>query len=381
MLIAHADDLKYNEEQEVVRTSIHGGDQMPKLIKKRIKKIGAPPGTLVHIGTKKEERPRITVIDYDESTFEEKQVDRVEECFVFKDKPTVTWINIDGIHEVALLEKLGQCYGVHPLILEDILNTDQRPKMDDMDEYIFIVLKMLFYNHVKSELQVEQVSIVFGKNFVISFQERQGDVFDPIRERIRTRKGRVRMLGADYLAYALLDVIIDNYFIVLEKLGETIEELEENFVTEPTQASLRTLHELKREGIFLRKAIWPLRELVAGLERGESDLIQDSTRPYLRDLYDHAVQLIDTTETFQQMLSGLHDIYLSSASNRMNEIMKVLTIIATIFIPLSFVAGIYGMNFQYMPETQWHWGYFGALGVMAVAALGMLYFFKRKGWI
>lgn len=354
---------------------------MPKLIKKRIKKIGAPPGTLVHIGTKKEERPRITVIDYDESTFEEKQVDRVEECFVFKDKPTVTWINIDGIHEVALLEKLGQCYGVHPLILEDILNTDQRPKMDDMDEYIFIVLKMLFYNHVKSELQVEQVSIVFGKNFVISFQERQGDVFDPIRERIRTRKGRVRMLGADYLAYALLDVIIDNYFIVLEKLGETIEELEENFVTEPTQASLRTLHELKREGIFLRKAIWPLRELVAGLERGESDLIQDSTRPYLRDLYDHAVQLIDTTETFQQMLSGLHDIYLSSASNRMNEIMKVLTIIATIFIPLSFVAGIYGMNFQYMPETQWHWGYFGALGVMAVAALGMLYFFKRKGWI
>ena len=354
---------------------------MPKLIKKRSKKAGLPPGTLVHIGEKKAETLKITVMDYDESHFEEKGVKTIDECFIFKDKPTVTWINIDGLHQVEILEKLGECYGLHPLVLEDILNTDQRPKMEDYGEYIYIVLKDLDYDDKSSQIEPEQISLILGPNFVFSFQEREGDTFDTIRERLRNSKGRIRKMGADYLAYTLLDSIVDNYFIILEKLGEKIEFLEEKLVTQPTPETLQIIHHLKREMIFLRKAVWPLREVINGLERGESSLIKESTRIYLRDVYDHTIQTIDTIETYRDMVSGMLDIYLSSVSNRLNSVMKVLTIIATIFMPLTFLAGVYGMNFKFMPELEWRWGYPVIWLVMVGIGVCMLLYFRKKRWL
>ncbi len=354
---------------------------MPKLTKKRSKKAGLPPGSLVHIGEKKAETPKITIIDYDETHFQEKEVKTIDECFIFKDKPTVTWINIDGLHQVEILEKLGECYGLHPLVLEDILNTDQRPKMEDYGEYIYIVLKMLDYNDKSNEIEPEQMSLILGPNFVFSFQEREGDTFNPIRERIRNSKGRIRKMGADYLAYTLLDSIVDNYFIILEKLGEKIEFLEEKLVTRPTPETLQVIHYLKREMISFRKAVWPLREVVSGLERGESSLIKGPTKIYLRDVYDHTIQTIDTIETYRDMVSGMLDIYLSSVSNRLNSVMKVLTIIATIFMPLTFLAGVYGMNFKYMPELEWRWGYPVTWLIMAGIGISMLIYFRKKRWL
>jgi magnesium transporter len=354
---------------------------MPRLIKKRSKKAGLPPGTLVHIGEQKAEKVSITVIDYDEGRLQEEEIETVEECFPFKDKPTVTWINVDGIHQVEILELLGECFGLHPLVLEDILNTDQRPKLEDFGDYIFVVLKTFSYNDQSDEVEPEQISLILGPSLVMSFQEREGDVFNPIRERIRTGKGRIRRMGADYLAYALLDLVVDNYFTVLEQVGEKVEFLEEELVTSPTPETLQTIHNLKREMIFLRKSVWPLREVVGALERGESSLIKESTGIYLRDVYDHTIQVIDTIETFRDMISGMLDIYLSSVSNRMNEVMKVLTIIATIFIPLTLIAGIYGMNFQYMPELGWRWGYPIVWLVMLAIGAVMLVYFRRKKWL
>jgi magnesium transporter len=354
---------------------------MPRVIKKRSKKAGLPPGTLVHIGERKTKKVRITVIDYDETQFEQETVKTVEECFPFKDKPTVTWINIDGLHDIKVIEKLGRHFDLHPLLLEDILNTEQRPKMEDFGDYIFLVVQMLYYDDKTEQIEAEQVSLILGPNWVITFQEREGDVFDPIRERIRKGKGRIRKTGADYLAYALVDAIVDNYFVILEEFGGKIEDTETELATNPMRETLQTIRTMKREMIFLRKSVWPLRELVSSLERGESPLIHESTGIYLRDVYDHTVQIIDTVESFRDMLSGMLDIYLSSISNRMNEVMKVLTIFAAIFIPLTFVAGIYGMNFEYMPELKWHWGYFGVLIGMASIAGVMLVYFRRKRWL
>ena len=354
---------------------------MPKLIKKRSKKAGLPPGTLVHIGEKKAETLKITIMDYDEVHFEEKEIKTIDECIIFKDKPTVTWINIDGLHQVEILEKLGECYGLHPLVLEDILNTDQRPKMEDYGEYLYIVLKDLHYDDKSSQIEPEQISLILGPNFVFSFQEMEGDTFGTIRERIRNSKGRIRKMGADYLAYSLLDSIVDNYFIILEKLGEKIEFLEEKLVTQATPETLRMIHHLRREMIFLRKAVWPLRAVVNGLERGESSLIKESTRIYLRDVYDHTIQTIDTIETYRDMVSGMLDIYLSSVSNRLNSVMKVLTIIATVFMPLTFLAGGYGMNFKFMPELEWRWGYPFIWLVMVGIGVFMFLYFKKKKWL
>jgi magnesium transporter len=354
---------------------------MLKLIKKRSKKAGLPPGTLVHIGEKKIQESKITVLDYDEAHFEEKEIKTIEECFLFKDSPTVTWINIDGLYQVEILEKLGECYGFHPLVLEDILNTDQRPKMEDYGDYLYIVLRMLHYDDKSSEIETEQISLILGPTFVFSFQEKEGDVFDPVRERIRNSKGRIRKMGADYLAYALLDSIVDNYFIILEKLGEKIEFLEEELITRPIPETLQTIHLLKREMIFLRKAVWPLREVIGSLERGEPPLVKETTRVYLRDVYDHTIQVIDTIETFRDMVAGMLDIYLSSVSNRLNSVMKVLTIIATIFMPLTFIAGIYGMNFKYMPELGWRWGYPMVWLIMIGIGVFMIAYFKKKRWL
>ena len=330
---------------------------------------------------KKSEQVKITVIDYDEKQFQEKEAKSIKECFPFKEQPTVTWINIDGLGQLEIIEKLGECYGLHSVVIEDILNTDQRPKMEDFDTHVYIVLKMLFYDEKNKAIDSEQVSILLGTNFVISLQERPGDVFEPIRDRIRNNKGRIRKMGSDYLAYSLIDAIVDNYFLILEKFGENIESLEEQLINDPNPQTLKAIHDSKREMIFLRRSVWPLRELISGLLRNETKLVKKSTQVFLRDLYDHTIQIIDTIESLRDMVSSMLDIYLSSLSNRMNEVMKVLTIIATIFIPLTFIAGIYGMNFKHMPELEWSWGYFAVLAGMAIIGILMLLYFKRKRWL
>ncbi|HUT87844.1 MAG TPA: magnesium/cobalt transporter CorA [Candidatus Heimdallarchaeota archaeon] len=354
---------------------------MARFIRRGGQKAGLSPGTIVHVGEVKTERVKISLVDYDESSFQEREASTIKECFPFKDKPTVTWINVDGLHEVEIVEALGKHFDLHPLVMEDIVHTGQRPKLEDYENTLFIVLKMLRYDEVQDQIDEEQFSLILGTNWVISFQEKEGDVFDPLRDRIRNSKGRIRKMGADYLAYTLVDAIVDNYFILLEKLGDRVEALGEKLVVHPGPKALQEIHELKREFLFLRKSVWPLREVISGLQRGESALFEEHTLIYLRDVYDHTIQVIDTVETFRDMISGMLDIYLSSVSNRMNEVMKVLTIIATIFIPLTFVAGIYGMNFQFMPELSWSWGYFGTLGVMGLAVVGMIIYFKRKKWL
>ena len=354
---------------------------MPKLIKERSKKAGMPPGSLVHIGEKKSERIRITVCEYDDQHFQERELETLEECFRFREEPTVTWVHVDGVHRVETLEKVGSCFQLHPLVLEDILNTDQRPKMEDYGQDLFIVLKMLNYDEKTGQIAAEQISLVLRSHSVISFQERGGGVFASLQERIRNGKGRLRKMGADYLAYALLDFIVDHYFLILERLGERIELLEEKLLTDPTTPTLQKIQNLKREMIFLRRWVWPLREVVSGLERGESAWVREATRVYLRDVYDHTIQVIDTIEIFREMLSGMMDIYLSSLNNRMNAVMKVLTIIATIFMPLTFLAGVYGMNFKHMPELEWRWGYPAAWVVMVLVAVLMLLIFRRKKWL
>ena len=354
---------------------------MPRLFKKRAKQqIGLIPGTLVHIGEREIEKTRIRVIDYNETRFEERDVETIEESFPIKDESTITWISIDGVHDVDMVKKIGDYFGPHSLVLEDIVNTGQRPKLEDFGDHIFVVLKMLDYDEVKGEIEAEQVSLVFGSNFVISFKERAGDIFNPLRERIRQGKGRVRKARADYLAYSLIDSIVDNYFVILEQLGEKIEDTEQELANNLTEKALQTIRTLKKEMIFLRKSVWPLREMVSSLERSESSLLQESTGIYLRDVYDHIIQIIDTVDSYREMLSGMLDVYLSITSNKTNEVMKILTIFAAIFIPLTFVASIYGTNFRYMPEIEWKWGYLAFWFVLIIIGISMVVYIKKKKW-
>jgi magnesium transporter len=354
---------------------------MRKLFYKSSRKAGLAPGSLIHIGEERTEKPKITVIDYDKDNYQERVVENVEECFPFKDYPTVSWINVDGIHQVDIVEKLGKHFGLHPLVMEDIVHTTQRPKMEDYDSYIYVVLKMLWFNGDDADVKAEQVSIILGDNFVLSFQEIEGDTFNFVRERIRNSKGRIRQMGADYLAYALLDSIVDNYFIIIERFGEIIEDLEEELVENPMPGTLQNIHNLKKEMIYLRKSVWPLREVISGLDRSESDLIKETTFVFLKDIYDHTIQVADAIETYRDILSGILDVYLSSVSNKMNEVMKTLTIIATIFIPLTFLAGMYGMNFSYMPELGWKWGYPTVWIINILIFISMYLYFRRKNWL
>jgi magnesium transporter len=349
--------------------------------RKRISDVGQPPGTLIYTGKHVVEKERITVMEYDADSYREREVEALSSCFPLKGKPAVTWINLDGLHNTALMEEIGASLGIHPLVQEDILNVSQRPKMDDMGDYLFFVVKMLYRGSDTRKIETEQVSILVGDGYVISFQERRGDVFDPIRDRIREAKGRVRRMGADYLAYALLDAVVDNYFPVLEMFGENLETVEQELLEDPRTEMSATIHAMKRELIFLRRAVWPVREFLASLERREAWIMQRTTLLYMRDLYDHAIQLMEAIETYRDMVTGLLDVYLSSLSNRMNQVMKVLTLIATIFIPLTFIAGIYGMNFQHMPELGWKWAYPAVLGGMTAIGLAMLVWFKRKRWL
>ncbi len=360
---------------------------MTRLIKKHSKSRGLKPGSVVFVGIKRTEKVTINIMNFTETELTEKNVEKIEDCFQYKDSPGITWININGIDPVENIEKIGQHFGIHPLTLEDIANTGHRPKMEDMGDYCFVVVKMLYGNHNGGGIESEQVSILFGKNFVISFQEREGDVFDPVRERIRKTEPRVRFMHSDYLGYALIDAIVDNYFVVLEDIGDMVESLEDELVSDPDPERLETIYDVKRKIIFIRKAIWPLREVVSGLDRMESGLIHKQTKIYLRDLYEHAIQVIDTVETFRDMNSGLLDIYLSSISNKMNQVMKVLTIIATIFIPLGFLAGVYGMNFDTsispynIPELAFRFGYISFWAIVLIIAIGLIMFFRKKNWL
>lgn len=352
---------------------------MHKLSKGRSKKAGMPPGSLIHIGEKKREKPNITLYEYNEEGFEEKEIKNLEDCLTdIKDSRT-RWINVDAVSQAKVIEKIGVHYGLHPLVMEDILNTDQRPKIEDYGDYLYIVAKTLYYNDQANEIISEQESIILGKNYVITFGEKDGGIFHPLEERLRQEIGRIRKAGADYLAYCILDLVVDNYFIVLEKISDEIEMAEERLVNHPKPEILKSIHRLKREMLFLHKSVWPLREVIALMERRESPLIKESTEVYLRDVYDHIIQVIDTTETLRDVLSSLLDIYLSSVSNRMNEIMKVLTMISTIFMPLTFIVGLYGMNLK-MPEAGWPFTYPIVWMVMIAITVFMLFFFKKKKW-
>jgi magnesium transporter len=342
--------------------------------------IGARPGELLFVGEKKKQSVRIELMDFDQNQVKQKVLKRVEDSFPFKGTPTVTWLNIDGLHDTRVIEKAGQHFGLHPLVMEDILNTGQRPKVEDFDDHLFLVLKMLSYDTEKEELVSEQISFILGKDFLLSFQEKEGDVFDSVRERIRTTKSRIRRTAPDYLMYALVDAVVDNYFLILEQLGERVEALEDEVITSPSQQTLERIHRLKRELLYLRKSVWPLREVISLLEHMDTDLIHPDTGIYLKDVYDHTIQVIDNVESYRDMSAGMVESYLSSINNRMSEVMKVLTVFAAIFIPLTFLTGLYGMNFDYMPELHWEYGYLFFWGVTLFSAGLMAYYFKRKKW-
>ncbi len=355
---------------------------MVKLLRKRSVKSGLPPGSLVHIGNKYTDKVTVSTILYDEGNFTEWNVDRKDDIDRLKGLQGNEWINVEGVHDLGIIETFGRVFNLHPLLLEDIMNSTQRPKIEDYGDYTFIVLKMLTFDDNTREVNVEQISLVLGNGYIISFQEGiEGDVFEPLRERLRKNKGLIRRFGIDYLAYSIIDAIVDNYFIILEKLGEQVEIVEGDLLLNPKPSTVHEIQGLKRETIVLRKSVWPLREIINVMIRGDTSLIQEGTKVYLRDVYDHTIQVIDSVETLRDILSEVFDIYLSSVSNRLNEIMKVLTIISTIFIPLTFIAGVYGMNFVHIPELKWRFGYPFALSVMLSVSLYMILYFKRKKWI
>jgi magnesium transporter len=351
------------------------------LFKTRSAKDGLPPGSLVHIGEAPADAVSISIFEYDENGVRETCSERLDSCIPPNHQNSVVWIDVEGVHQVETIRCLGEAYNLHPLVLEDIVSTVQRPKIEDYEEYLFVVVKMLL-PQPDGDFSSEQLSLILGKGYVLTFQEGiQGDAFRPVRERLRSGKGKIRTLGADYLTYTLLDAVVDRYFTVLERFGERLITIEENIALHPHPRTLVQLNDLKKEVIYLRKSIWPLREVLSFLERDDTELISDATRLFLRDVHDHAVQTIDTVETFRDLLSGMLDLYLSSISNRTNEIMKFLTIIGTTFIPLTFVVGLYGMNFKYMPELEWRYGYFAVLTIMLLLTLGMIKYFKHRKWL
>ena len=342
--------------------------------------VGLQPGALIHVGEKRVEKVAFDQIEFDKANFSHKKLNTIDECLNTKEKTTVTWTNIIGLHDAEIIQKIGQYYSIHNLVQSDIMNTELRPKIEDHDDYLHILLKL---PHILSEnlLFMEQISFLVGKNYVLSFQETSDDIFDPIRKRLENSVGAIRERKSDYVTYALVDAIIDYYYVVMEKIGTQTEQLEEELMDNPTPKTLQTIHTLKREMVVLRKSIWPMREVIDRFERMQSELIQESTRTYLRDVYNHSVQVMDNIEGLREMIGGMLDTYLSSIGNKMNEVMKTLTIIASIFIPITFLAGIYGTNFSYVPELEWEGSYFVMIGVMGVIVLIMILWFRNKKWL
>ncbi len=354
---------------------------MARFLQKKEGTIGQVPGDLVFIGEQKVAEATIRVIDYDQEQLSDQHLQDIKEGLIYKDRSTVTWININGLHDTKLIRELGTGFGLHALVLEDIVNTGQRPRMEEYDEYLFFALKMMRYDEETGKVRSEQLSMVLGKTFLLTFQEQPGDVFEPVRERIRKQRGRIRKVGIDYLAYALLDTIVDNYLFIIERLGERIEEIEDKILDNPSQEVLASINNYKREMNYLRKTIRPAREFILHLSRLDSDLLQEKTLPFLKDLLDLSNQAVDVIDSYRDMLSDHLNIYNTQISNRLNEIMKVLTIFSAIFIPLTFIAGIYGTNFENVPELHFRYSYFIMWGVMIVVAGFMLRFFRRKCWL
>ncbi len=351
----------------------------------RAKKLGLPPGTAIYTGEQRVEAVRITAMTYSQTSFEEVVVQTPEECaslIAHAEKTnSVIWINVDGLHDVPIIEKITTPIGLHPLVIEDIVSTTQRPKTVDYHSYVHAVVKMLTVNREQKRIENEQVSLILGSHYVISFQERIGDCFDPLRDRIRIGKGRARSSGADYLFYALIDSVVDFYFLVTEEIDDRIECLEEELLSKAESKHLSDIHRTRRELLDIRRAVWPMRELLQGLIRDEVSLIRESTQVFLRDVYDHAIEVIEVVELLRDTSSGLIELYMSQTSSKVNMVMKTLTVIATIFMPLTFIVGIYGMNFEYMPELHWKYGYPAVWAAMAVITAVMLVHFKKKGWL
>jgi len=342
--------------------------------------VGLQPGALVHVGEKRVETITLEQIEFSKERFSQNMIGTIDDCLNTKEKNTVTWTNVIGLHDAEIIQKIGEYYSMHSLVQSDIMNTELRPKIEDHDDYIHILLKL---PHLLSEnkLFMEQISFIVGRNYVLSFQETNDDIFDPIRERLEKSNGKIRERKSDYLTYALIDAIIDYYYVIMEKIGTQTEDLEEELMYNPTPKTLQIIYALKREMVTLRKSIWPMREVIDRFERMQSEIIEESTRTYLRDVYNHSVQVMDNIEGLREMIGGMLDTYLSSIGNKMNEVMKTLTIIASIFIPITFLAGIYGTNFSYVPELEWEGSYFVMIGVMLIIVLVMILWFKNKKWL
>lgn len=344
-------------------------------------KAGLPPGSLIHVGKRKADNVRISIIEYNKESYTEKEYNNIDDALKHDQTNSVFWLNIDGLHDTELIQKIGNHFNLHPLLLEDILNTNHRPKTESFTDHLFLTLKMLGIGKKSSSIVYEQVSFVMGQNWIISFQEKQGDIFNPIRERIRENLSNIRKNGVDYLLYRLADTVVDNYFFVTDYYDDKIESLDERVLTDSNDELLKEIQQVKKQLIYLRKSTSPLREVVSALEKESSNLIKKTTTQYLRDVYEHIIQINDMIDSQRDLLSGIMDLHMSGVSNRMNEVMKVLTIIATIFIPLTFIAGIYGMNFDNMPELHMKHGYLGVWILMAIIFIAMIIYFKRKKWL
>ena len=350
-------------------------------LKKRSKKAGLPPGTLVHVGEQKVDRPKITVIDYSDNSFEERIVEKAEDCFPYREKKTVTWINVDGIHDVEVVKKIGEHFGLHPLLQEDILNTGQRPKVEVYDNCVYIVLHELSLDDKSDTIETEQVSLVFGENFVVSFQETEGDDFNATRDRLRTGKGKIRSMGTDFLAYSLLDALVDSYFVILEQYAEIIATLETEILADGGPRTVAFVQGMKRDMILLRRSVWPLRDVLHVLERGDVVLVKKAIRPYFKDVYDHSASAIDTIENFRDMLASILDVHLQNLNVKLNDVMKVVAVFSAVFLPLNLVASIFGMNFSAIPGAGSPYGFLLSVAGMAVLGLVLAAYFRRKKWL
>lgn len=354
---------------------------MADLTTRASRKAGLPEGEIVHVGEIHETDTRLTVLDYNRDALQVHEISSIDELLPYKTHNTVSWVIVEGLAEVDLIQGLGQLFDVHPLVLEDIVSTHQRPKLDEFEDYLYLVLKRLEVEEGDFRVSQEQVSLLLFENILFTFKEKRDELFVPVINRLRAEKGRLRNQTTDYLAYVVLDTIVDGYFAVQDSLDTFSDDVEEKLFEQPEPALLNRIQRAKRELIFVRKSLSPLREMLAALERSDSPLLSEKTHIYLRDVYDHTIRVIETVDSYRDLITGMLEIYLSSVSNRLNEVMKVLTVFSTIFIPLTFITGIYGMNFQDMPELKWAWSY-PIIWLVFIAVTGsLLYFFRRKKWL
>ena len=344
-------------------------------------KSGLPPGSLVHVGEVHAHEHKITVVNYNKTAVKKHTVQSIEELLPYKTTDTITWVIVDGLKDVSIIDAIGHHFDIHPLVLEDILNTHQRPKFDEFNDYLFIVVKAISLSNAEFNVEYEQISILLLNNFVFTFMEKPDTLFDPILNRLDNDRSQIRNLEADYLAYMILDTVVDEYFALQDTFYDLIESVEDTLLTDPSSQILATILKIKRELIFLRRTVSPLRELLASIQRSESALLNEKTKRYFGDTYDHAIRIIEAIESYRDLIAGMLDIYLSSVSNKMNETMKVLTVFASIFIPLTFIAGVYGMNFEYMPELKWRWSYPVIWVFFIAVSVFLLRFFKKKDWL